>query len=296
MEKELHKTTVIDGKKIAAQIKEEIAEEVKKLKSKLGRPPHLVAVIVGDDPASHTYVNGKVKACKLVGFDSTLLKFNLDISEKKILEEVERLNNDDSVDGFIVQLPLPEHVSATKVNELINPEKDVDGFTNENFGRITADNIGLLPATPYGIIELIKRYNIQTRGKHAVLVGNSRIVGEPLSLLLSGPGKATVTICHVYTEDLAKYTRQADILIVVVGKPGLITGNMVKEGVVIIDVGITRVIDSSKKRGFTLKGDVDYDSVAPKSSYITPVPGGVGPMTIAALLLNTLKAARNRVS
>jgi len=296
MEKELHKTTIIDGKKIAAQIEDEIAEEVKKITPKLGRPPHLAAIIVGDDPASHTYVNGKVKACNFVGFDSTLLKFNINISEKKILEEVVRLNNDDSVDGFIVQLPLPKHISVTKVNGLINPDKDVDGFTNENFGRISSGNTGILPATPYGIIELIKRYNITTKGKHAVLVGSSRIAGEPLSLLLSGPGKATVTICHIYTEDLAKYTRQADILVVAVGNPGLITGDMVKEGVVVIDVGITRVNDSSKKKGFALKGDVDYDSVAPKSSYITPVPGGVGPMTIAALLLNTLKAAKNRLT
>lgn len=283
--------TLLDGRKVADEIKDEIAEEVKAIKDKGHKVPHLAAILVGDDGASHTYVNNKIKACKRVGFEYTLLNFPETISERKLMTEIERINADEDIDGLIVQLPLPEHISAAKVTDLILPHKDVDGFTNENYGRITSKNPGLLPATPFGIQELLKRYKIPIQGKHCVMVGNSRTVGAPMSSIMAYHENATVTVCHIYTQDLAFYTRQADILIVATGKPGLITADMVKEGAAVVDVGITR-LPADNDRGYVLKGDVDFEAVSEKTSYITPVPGGVGPMTIASLLLNTLKTAR----
>lgn len=285
--------TILDGRKIANEIKDEIAEEVQQLKEAHDKVPHLAAILVGDDGASQTYVNNKIKACKRVGFEYTLLNFPESISENKLMTEIERINKDEDIDGLIVQLPLPEHISAAKVTERIVPEKDVDGFTNQNYGRITSKNPGLMPATPYGIVELLKRYDIPLKGAHCVMVGNSRTVGAPMSTMMAYHELATVTVCHIYTKDLAKHTSQADILIVATGKPELITADMVKEGAVVVDVGITRV-SAENDRGYELKGDVKFDEVAPKTSYITPVPGGVGPMTIASLLLNTLKAFKNR--
>ncbi|MFK7951657.1 MAG: bifunctional 5,10-methylenetetrahydrofolate dehydrogenase/5,10-methenyltetrahydrofolate cyclohydrolase [Ekhidna sp.] len=282
--------TIIDGKKVSKDIKSEIAEKVSFYKSEGKRAPHLAIIIVGDDGASHTYVNGKINACKAVGFDFTLMHFASTMSEAKLIKHIDQLNDDEDIDGFIVQIPLPDHISDEHIMEHIKPLKDVDGFTNQNFGSIISKNQLLLPATPFGVMELIKRYNIDTVGKNCVVVGASRIAGAPLSLMLSNDGKATVTICHKHTTDLKSHTQNADVLVVAVGKPGLITKDMIKEGAVVIDIGTTRVEDSSKKSGFRLSGDVDYENVAPLTSYITPVPGGVGPMTIASLLLNTLKA------
>ncbi|MEP1035123.1 bifunctional 5,10-methylenetetrahydrofolate dehydrogenase/5,10-methenyltetrahydrofolate cyclohydrolase [Ekhidna sp.] len=282
--------TIIDGRKISKDIKSEIAAKVEQIKADGQRVPHLAIIIVGDDGASHTYVNGKINACKAVGFDYTLMQFAGTISEEKLIKQIELLNDDSDIDGFIVQIPLPEHISVEHITERIVPRKDVDGFTNQNFGSIMSHHQLLLPATPYGVMELLDRYDIETEGKHCVIVGASRIAGAPLSLMMLQEGKATVTVCHKATTDLKAHTKEADILVVAVGKPGLITKDMVKEGAVVIDVGTTRVEDSSKKSGFRLSGDVVYDEVAPIASYITPVPGGVGPMTIASLLLNTLKA------
>lgn len=289
-----NKITLIDGRKVASEIKKEIADRVAELKKQGKKLPHLAIILVGDDGASTTYVDGKVKACKEVGFHYSLLRFADTISEERLLKHIDQINNDEDIDGFIVQLPLPARISVERVTERISPEKDVDGFTNENFGSITSANPHIFPATPFGVLELLKRYNVDTKGKHCVVVGASRLVGAPLSMMLAEQGRATVTICHKYTENLVEYTRKADILIVAVGKPGLITGDMVKDGVVVIDVGTTRVEDATKPKGFTLKGDVDFDTVAPKSSLITPVPGGVGPMTIVSLLMNTLKASEQR--
>ncbi|MBX2943174.1 MAG: bifunctional 5,10-methylenetetrahydrofolate dehydrogenase/5,10-methenyltetrahydrofolate cyclohydrolase [Cyclobacteriaceae bacterium] len=286
-----NKYTLIDGRKVASEIKKEIADRVAELKRNNKKLPHLAIILVGDDGGSTTYVDGKVKACKEVGFHYSLLRFADTISEERLLKHVDQINNDEDIDGFIVQLPLPPRISVERVTEKVLPEKDVDGFTNENFGSITSANPHIFPATPFGVMELLRRYNVDTNGKHCVVVGASRLVGAPLSMMLAEQGRATVTICHKYTKDLASHTRQADILLVAVGKPGLITGDMVKEGVVVIDIGTTRVEDTTKERGFSLKGDVDFDSVAPKCSMITPVPGGVGPMTIVSLLMNTLKAA-----
>lgn len=286
--------TLIDGRKIAAQIKSEISERVEQLKSKHNKIPHLAIILIGDDGASTTYVDGKVKACKEVGFHYSLMRFAETITEERLLKHIEQINNDDDVDGFIVQLPLPPHISVNTVTEHIRPDKDVDGFTNENFGSIVSDHPLILPATPFGVLELLRRYDIETEGKHCVVVGASRLVGAPLSMMLTEHGRATVTVCHKYSKDLPSITRQGDILIVAVGKPDLITADMVKEGAVVIDVGTTRVEDSSNARGWTLKGDVDFKNVAPKCSFITPVPGGVGPMTITSLLLNTLKVAESR--
>ncbi|MEO1253457.1 MAG: bifunctional 5,10-methylenetetrahydrofolate dehydrogenase/5,10-methenyltetrahydrofolate cyclohydrolase [Bacteroidota bacterium] len=281
---------IIDGRKVSKEIKSEIAEKVEKLKVDGRRAPHLAIIIVGDDGASHTYVNGKINACKAVGFDYTLMHFASTISEEKLIKHIQQMNEDEDIDGFIVQIPLPDHISVEKITESISPIKDVDGFTNQNFGSIISENQLLLPATPFGIMELIRRYQIPTKGKHCVVVGASRIAGAPLSLMMLQEGEATVTVCHKATVNLQSHTKEADILVVAVGKPGLITKEMVKEGAVVIDVGTTRVEDSSRKSGFRLSGDVVYDEVAPMTSYITPVPGGVGPMTIASLLLNTLKA------
>ena len=286
--------TIIDGRKISATIKEEIKAQVDEMKAAGKRAPHLAIIICGDDGASHTYVNGKINACKAVGFDYTLMQFAGTISEEKLMQHVNQLNQDEDIDGFIVQLPLPEHISVDKVTESIIPEKDVDGFTNENFGSITSDVQLLMPATPFGVMELIKRYDIETEGKHCVVVGASRLVGAPVAQMMAHDGHATVTVCHIHTKDLAKHTKEADILIVAVGKPGLITADMVKDGAVVIDVGTTRVEDKSKKSGFKLSGDVEFDAVSEKASFITPVPGGVGPMTIASLMMNTLKAAQKK--
>jgi methylenetetrahydrofolate dehydrogenase (NADP+)/methenyltetrahydrofolate cyclohydrolase len=285
---------LIDGRRIANEIKEEIAQKVKHHKAQGRRAPHIAIILIGDDGASHTYVNGKIQACKKVGFDYTLMQFAQTISEEKLIKHVESLNEDEDIDGFIVQLPLPDHISVDQVTESIAPEKDVDGFTNQNFGSIVSHNPLLLPATPYGVMELLSRYNIQTKGKHCVVVGASRIAGAPLSMMLMKQGLATVTLCHIHTEDLKHHTRQADILISAVGKPGLVTEEMVKEGAVVVDVGTSRIEDSTRKSGFRIAGDVDFDKVEPKSSYITPVPGGVGPMTIATLLVNTMKAYESR--
>ncbi len=282
--------TIIDGRKIAKDIKKEIAGKVDHLKADGKQVPHLAIIIVGDDEASHIYVNGKISACKAVGFDYTLMHFASSISEEKLIKHIQQLNENIDVDGFIVQIPLPDHISMEKITERISPLKDVDGFTNQNFGSIISENQLLLPATPYGIMELIRRYHIPTEGRRCVIVGASRIAGAPFSLMMLQEGKATVTVCHNATVDLKSHTKEADILVVAVGKPGLITKDMVKKRAVVIDVGITRIEDASKKSGFRLSGDVVYDEVAPLSSYITPVPGGVGPMTIASLLLNTLKA------
>jgi methylenetetrahydrofolate dehydrogenase (NADP+) / methenyltetrahydrofolate cyclohydrolase len=286
--------TLIDGRKVSIEIKKEIAEKVAFRKQADKKLPHLAIILVGDDGASQTYVDFKVKACKEVGFHYTMMRFADTISEDKLMKHIDQVNRDEDVDGFIVQLPLPDHISVEKITEKIRPDKDVDGFTNRNFGSIVSKNPLLLPATPFGVMELLKRYQIPTEGKNCVVVGASRLVGAPLSMMLVEEGRATVTICHKYTKDLAMFTRQADILVVAVGKPGIITADMVKEGAVVIDVGTTRVEGPQYKNGYALKGDVDFKEVAPKTSFITPVPGGVGPMTIASLLLNTLRAAELR--
>lgn len=294
MEKTKFGAIKIDGKKVANEIKQEIAERVEVLKSENKKLPHLAIIMVGDDGASQTYVDNKVRASKSVGFHYTLLRFAETISEEKLLKHIDQINQDDDVDGLIVQLPLPDHINVVRVTDMIRPEKDVDGFTNQNFGSIVSKEQSVLPATPFGVMELLRRYEIDTTGKHCVMVGNSRIVGAPLSMMLSTKGKATVTVCHIHTKDLASYTKRADILLVAVGKPGLITADMVKEGAVVIDIGTTKIDDATRARGFRIVGDVVFDEVAAKASFITPVPGGVGPMTIASLLLNTLQAAEDR--
>ena len=284
---------IIDGKKIASLIKEEIKNQVEEIISKGGRAPHLAAVLVGDDGASLTYVSNKVASCKQVGFKSSLITLPYEIEEEKLLSEITRLNEDKEIDGFIVQLPLPKHIDGDKVLLAINPKKDVDGFHPTNFGKMAVDMETFVPATPYGIIELLERYNIDTNGKHTVVIGRSNIVGRPISILMSRKakwGNSTVTVVHSRTKNLEFFTKNADIVISALGVPNFLKANMVKDGVVIIDVGITRVKDLNKKKGHVLKGDVDFDSVKEKASYITPVPGGVGPMTIISLLQNTLKA------
>lgn len=284
---------LLDGKATSAMIKEELAVKVQELKNQGKKVPHLAAVLVGEDGASRTYVNAKVKACEAVGFDSTLVKMNADVSEDELMAKIEELNNDDSIDGYIVQLPLPKHIDEKKVTMAIIPEKDVDGFHPENLGRMVLDLPGFLPATPYGIVQLLDRYNVETEGKHCVVVGRSHIVGSPMSILMARntkPGNCTVTLTHSRTQNLKELCASADILIVALGKTEFITADYVKEGAVVVDVGITRVDDASKKSGFRLLGDVKFDEVAPKCSFITPVPGGVGPMTIATLMTNTLQA------
>jgi methylenetetrahydrofolate dehydrogenase (NADP+)/methenyltetrahydrofolate cyclohydrolase len=286
---------LIDGKATSEQIKFEIAEEVRKRKENGLKSPHLAAIIVGTNGASLTYVNSKVKSCAQVGFNSTLIELPEDITQEQLVHEIELLNRDEDIDGFIVQLPLPKHIDEQEVIMAINPEKDVDGFHPVNVGKMTLDLPALLPATPYGILELLERYHIDTVGKNIVVIGRSHIVGRPMSILLSQKrnfGDATVTLTHSKTENLKEYTLQADLIIAAMGKAEFLTGDMVKEGVVIIDVGITRIPDESKKQGFRLAGDVHFESVSKKASYITPVPGGVGPMTIAMLLKNTLKVCR----
>lgn len=289
---------IIDGKATAKAIKEEIRNSVEVIKKSGGKVPHLAAVLVGNDGASESYVGYKVKDCEEVGFSSSLIRFDDTITREELLDQVKRLNEDPEVDGYIVQLPLPDHIDSKEILLAIDPKKDVDGFHPVNVGRMTLGLPCYLPATPNGILELLRRYEIETKGKHCVVVGRSNIVGRPMSILLSGRekvGNATVTQCHRHTKDLAYHTRQADILIVAVGNPGFITEDMVKEGAVVIDVGTTRVEDPTAKRGWRLKGDVLFDEVASKCSYITPVPGGVGPMTRVALLMNTLKSARAEI-
>ena len=286
---------LLDGKATSAQIKEELAHAVVKLKAEGKKVPHLTAVLVGDDGASRTYVNAKVAACEKIGFKSSLVRRDSDSTEEELLQVIADLNNDEDVDGFIVQLPLPKHIDETKVTLAISPAKDVDGFHPESLGNMVLGIPGYLPATPNGIMEILKRYAIETSGKSCVVIGRSNIVGTPMSVLLSrntNPGNCTVTLAHSRTKNLAEITRQADILVVAIGKPEFVTADMVKEGAVVIDVGIHRMDDPSAKRGFRLKGDVKFDEVAEKSSFITPVPGGVGPMTIASLLQNTLKAVQ----
>jgi len=290
---------ILDGKQTSADIKAELAVEVDKIKAEGGVIPHLAAVLVGDDGASQTYVNAKVKACELIGFKSTLVRFDSSVTEDELLARIEELNNDPELHGFIVQLPLPDHIDEQKITEAVAPEKDVDGFHPENVGRMALDLPTFVSATPYGIMQLLERYEIETVGKHCVIVGRSHIVGLPMSLLMAkkaDPGNCTVTLCHSRTQNIKEFTLKADIIIVALGSAEFLTGDMVKEGVVVIDVGITRVKDDSKKSGYRLLGDVKFDEVAAKSSYITPVPGGVGPMTIASLLMNTLTAAKRSSS
>lgn len=290
---------LIDGKKTASDIKKEIAAQVAAMTAAGIRPPHLAAILVGHDGGSETYVAHKVKACEECGFTSTLLRFDDDVTEDTLLAEVDKLNKDKDIDGFIVQLPLPGHIDEQRIIEAVDPDKDVDGFHPVNVGRLSIGLPGFKSATPAGIVELIRRYGIPTRGRHVVVIGRSNIVGKPIASLLmqkSVPGDATVTVCHSATTDLPHITRQADILIAAIGRPGFVTADMVKEGATVIDVGTTRVPDPSRKSGFRLCGDVDFDSVAPKCEFITPVPGGVGPMTIVSLMLNTLEAARRRSS
>ena len=284
---------IIDGKKISTLIKEEIKNQVEEIISKGGRAPHLVAVLVGEDGASLTYVSNKVASCKQVGFKSSLINLPYEIKEEKLLREITRLNNEKEVDGFIVQLPLPKHIDEDKVLLAINPKKDVDGFHPTNFGKMALDMETFVSATPYGIIELLKRYDIDTNGKHTVVIGRSNIVGRPISILMSRKaklGNSTVTVVHSRTKNLEFFTKNADIIISALGVPNFLKANMVKDGVVIIDVGITRVKDLNKTKGYVLKGDADFESVKEKASHITPVPGGVGPMTIVSLIQNTLKA------
>jgi methylenetetrahydrofolate dehydrogenase (NADP+)/methenyltetrahydrofolate cyclohydrolase len=285
---------IIDGKKISTEIKEEIAFKVEDIKKRGGKTPHLAAVLVGHDGGSETYVAHKVKACEQVGFDSTLVRYEDDVTEAELLTKVDELNNDDEIDGFIVQLPLPKHISEQKIIEAINPHKDVDGFHPVNVGRMSIGLPCFVSATPAGIMELLKRYDIETSGKHCVVIGRSNIVGRPVSILMSQKadvGNATVTVVHSRTENLKEICLQADIIIAALGSPEFLKGDMVKEGAVVIDVGTTRVKSDKTKSGWKLKGDVDFEAVSPKCSYITPVPGGVGPMTIVSLLSNTLKAA-----
>jgi len=284
---------ILDGKKISNDIKDEIAEEVKKIKAKGEKVPHLAAIIVGNDGASLTYVGSKVRACERVGFESTLVQLSNTTSEVELLDTIEELNSDDNIDGFIVQLPLPDQIDEQKVLLAVNPDKDVDGFHPMNFGRMALDMSTFIPATPFGILELFDRYGVETSGKHTVVIGRSHIVGRPMSILMGRkgfPGNSTVTLTHSRTKNIEDITRQADIIITALGIPEFLKADMVKEGVTVVDVGITRVPDVSKKRGYKITGDVDFESVSKKASYITPVPGGVGPMTIAMLLKNTLLA------
>ncbi len=287
--------TLIDGKRTAAEIKREIADEVQKLKQQGLKVPHLAAILVGNDGSSQTYVANKVRDCEEVGFRSSLFKYDEDASESALLDKIRELNNDNDVDGFIVQLPLPDHINENSVIESIDPSKDADGFHPVNIGRMVIGLDGFLPATPYGIVELIRRYKIETSGRKCVVIGRSNIVGRPVSILLSQKGMdATVTVVHSRTKDLEEIVRQADIIIAALGSPGFVRAGMVKAGAVVIDVGTTRISAPGTKSGWKLAGDVDFDNVAPKCSYITPVPGGVGPMTRVSLLRNTLEAAKRR--
>ena len=289
---------LLSGKKLAQTIKGEIKAEVDEMVAKGLKPPHLAAVLVGNDGASETYVGHKVKVCDEVGFKSSLIRMDDSISEADLLAKIDELNQDDDLDGFIVQLPLPKHIDVQKVTQAIDYRKDVDGFHPVNVGRMAQNLEAYLPATPFGIVQLLERNGVETSGKECVVLGRSNIVGSPMSILLarnSKVGNCTVTLCHSRTKDLKFHTQRADILVVALGKAEFVTADMVKEGVVVVDVGITRVLDDSKKRGYRLAGDVKFDEVAPKSSFITPVPGGVGPMTVISLLKNTLKAAKKEI-
>ncbi len=284
---------ILDGKKTSDQIKLEIRDEVNKMKLKGKRVPHLAAVLVGNDGASLTYVGSKVRSCDYVGFKSSLIKLNNDISEKKLLDEIKKLNDNPNLDGYIVQLPLPKHINEQTILLAIDPKKDVDGFHPENFGRMALQLNSYIPATPFGIIQLLERYEVPTSGKHCVVVGRSHIVGKPISILMSqkrSAGNSTVTLAHSRTKNLGAITRQADIIIMALGIPEYLKADMVKNGVAVIDVGITRVPDKNNSKGYSIKGDVAFEEVSKKASFITPVPGGVGPMTIAMLLKNTLLA------
>ncbi len=284
---------LLDGKKISNQIKEEIAVEVAKIKERGEKVPHLAAIIVGNDGASLTYVGSKVRSCERVGFESTLVQMPATTSEVELLNKIEELNNNDDIDGFIVQLPLPPQINTQKVILAVDPDKDVDGFHPMNFGKMALDMSTFIPATPFGILELLERYKIETQGKHTVVIGRSHIVGRPMSILMGRkgwPGNSTVTLTHSRTKNITQIISQADIIISALGVPNFLKAEMVKDGAVVIDVGITRVPDETKKRGYYLTGDVDFENVSKKASFITPVPGGVGPMTIAMLLKNTLLA------
>ncbi len=289
---------LIDGKAIAATIKKEIAQEVEKIIAEGGKRPHLAAILVGHDGGSETYVANKVRACEECGFTSTLIRYEDDVTEAQLLAKIDELNNDSDVDGFIVQLPLPRHIDEQKITEAIDYRKDVDGFHPVNAGRLAIGLPCFLSATPNGIIELLRRYNIDTKGKKCVVLGRSNIVGKPVASLMMQkqiPGDATVTVCHSHTQDIAEECRKADIIIAALGQPHFVKAEMVKEGAVVIDVGTTRVPDTTRKQGFRLCGDVDFENVAPKCSFITPVPGGVGPMTIVSLMKNTLLAATHKI-
>jgi methylenetetrahydrofolate dehydrogenase (NADP+) / methenyltetrahydrofolate cyclohydrolase len=289
---------LIDGKKISEEIKAEIAEEVKRITAAGGKIPHLAAILVGHDGGSETYVANKVKSCEQVGFKSTLIRFEDNVSETTVLKQIDTLNNDPEIDGFIVQLPVPDHISEHKIIEAIDPKKDVDGFHPVNIGRTVIGLPSYISATPFGILELLRRYKIETSGKNCVIIGRSNLVGRPLSILLSlkaKPGDCTVTVCHSRTPNITEFCSKADIIVAAIGKPEFVTADMVKEGAVVIDVGTTRVKSDQTKSGFKLKGDVKFDEVAPKCSYITPVPGGVGLMTVVSLLKNTLLSAKKEI-
>lgn len=289
---------LLDGKKTSAEVKAEIKIEVEKLKAVGGKIPHLAAVLVGNDGASETYVASKVRSCEEVGFKSTLIRLEASTTEAQLMEIIHGLNEDADIDGFIVQLPLPKHINEENVTKAILPQKDVDGFHPVNVGRMTLGQPSYISATPWGVMQMLEKYNIDTQGKHCVVIGRSNIVGRPMSILMSQAGKfanCTVTVCHSKTKDIASFTRSADILIVALGKAEFVTADMVKEGAVVVDVGITRVADASKKSGYAIKGDVKFDEVAPKCSYITPVPGGVGLMTVASLMMNTLLSAKKAI-
>ena len=288
---------LLDGKKVSEDIKNEIAAEVQKMKDNGEKVPHLAAIIVGNDGASLTYVGSKVKSCERVGFESTLIKMPSTTSETELLKKIKELNEDDNIDGFIVQLPLPKQIDTQHVIMSINPSKDVDGFHPENFGKMALDMSTFIPATPFGILELLERYGVETQGKHTVVIGRSHIVGRPMSILMGRkgfPGNSTVTLTHSYTKNIAQITTQADIIITALGVPNYLKAEMIKDDAVIIDVGITRVADETTEKGYKIVGDVDFENVSKKASFITPVPGGVGPMTIAMLLKNTLIARANK--
>jgi len=286
---------ILNGKEVADTLKQKITQEVSEMVANGHRAPHLVAILVGNDGGSQTYVAAKEKACHEVGFAGSVIRYDATLTEEELLAKIAEINQDPEIDGLIVQLPLPKHINETRITQAILPEKDVDGFHDVNMGQLAKGNDGIVSATPLGITMILAHYGIETSGKHAVIIGRSNIVGRPISILLSNPGKtgnATVTVCHSRTENLSFYTKQADIIVAAIGKPGFVTGDMVKEGAVVIDVGTTRVDDASKKAGWRLCGDVDFESVEKVASAITPVPGGVGPMTITALLNNTLKARK----
>ncbi|PWK17514.1 bifunctional 5,10-methylenetetrahydrofolate dehydrogenase/5,10-methenyltetrahydrofolate cyclohydrolase [Xanthomarina spongicola] len=288
---------LLDGKKVSNDIKNEITEEVKKMKAKGEKVPHLAAIIVGNDGASLTYVASKVKACERVGFESTMIRMSNTTSEIELLDKIEELNNNPEIDGFIIQLPLPKQIDTQKVLMAVDPDKDVDGFHPMNFGKMALDMSTFIPATPFGILELLDRYNVETKGKHTVVIGRSHIVGRPMSILMGRkgfPGNSTVTITHSHTKNITQITSQADIIISALGVPNFLKAEMVKDDAVIIDVGITRVVDETSPKGYIITGDVDFENVSKKASFITPVPGGVGPMTIAMLLKNTLLARELR--